>query len=71
MVDSPGIRRRRPPDFDYSSYMRPSDFAEVATELAVTAGDKHHGDSLVVGADGQWWSAYSSAPVSQSRPVGS
>ncbi|AZQ32387.1 SDR family NAD(P)-dependent oxidoreductase [Streptomyces cyaneochromogenes] len=69
MVDSPGIRSRRPADFDYSSYMRPADFAAVATELAATAGDKHHGDCLVVGDNGQWWSAYDSAPVSQSRPV--
>jgi NAD(P)-dependent dehydrogenase (short-subunit alcohol dehydrogenase family) len=70
MVDSPGIRRRRPPDFDYSSYMKPSDFAGVATELGATAGGGHHGDCLVVGADGSWWSARDSAPVSQSRPVG-
>jgi len=69
MVDSPGIRRRRPPDFDYGSYMVPSDFARLATELAVTAGEKYHGDSLVVDGQGDWWSALDSAPVSQSRPV--
>lgn len=69
MVDSPGIRSRRPADFDYTSYMKPSDFGAVARELAVTAGEKYHGDSLVVGGDGQWWSAYGSAPASQSRPV--
>lgn len=69
MVDSPGIRRRRPADFDYSSYMRPSAFAAVATELAVTAGEKYHGESLVVDGDGRWWSAHDSAPASQSRPV--
>ncbi|GAB1691167.1 SDR family NAD(P)-dependent oxidoreductase [Krasilnikovia sp. M28-CT-15] len=69
MVDSPGIRRRRPPDFDYSSYMKPSDFARLATELAVTAGAGHHGDSLVVDADGDWWSATDRVPVSQSRSV--
>ncbi len=67
MVDSPGIRRRRPPDFDYSSYMKPSCFARLAVELAVTVGEKHHGDSLVVGGDGEWWSAYDERPVSQSR----
>jgi NAD(P)-dependent dehydrogenase (short-subunit alcohol dehydrogenase family) len=69
MVDSPGIRRRRPADFDYSSYMQPSAFAALATELAVTAGEKHHGQSLVVDGDGRWRSAHDAAPVSQSRPV--
>ncbi|APU16232.1 MULTISPECIES: SDR family NAD(P)-dependent oxidoreductase [Actinoalloteichus] len=69
MVDSPGIRRRRPADFDYSGYMQPSDFAGVARQLAVTAGAGYHGDSLVVNGDGDWWSAYDRLPVSQSRPV--
>ncbi|AJE80968.1 cyclitol oxidoreductase [Streptomyces albus] len=69
MVDSPGIRNRRPEDFDFSSYMKPSDFGALARELAVTSGEKYHGDSLVVGGDGQWWSAYGSAPVSQTRSV--
>jgi cyclitol oxidoreductase len=67
MVDTPGIRRRRPVGFDYSSYMTPSDFAAVATELAATAGEGHHGDSLVVDADGDWRSAYDELPASQSR----
>lgn len=67
MVDSPGIRRRRPVGFDYSSYMRPSAFAPVATELAITAGEGHHGDSLVVDGDGSWWSVHDRLPLSQSR----
>jgi len=71
MVDSPGIRRRRPADFDYSDYMQPSDFARVARELAVTAGSYHHGDSLVVNGDGDWHSADDALPVSQSRSVSS
>jgi NAD(P)-dependent dehydrogenase (short-subunit alcohol dehydrogenase family) len=66
MVDSPGIRRRRPEDFDYSSYMRPSDFGRLAVRLAATAGEGHHGDSLVVDGSGDWWSAYDAVPVSQS-----
>lgn len=66
MVDSPGIRRRRPADFDYSDYMKPSDFGRLAVELAATAGDGRHGDSLVVDSGGDWWSAYDAAPVSQS-----
>ncbi|MFI6762847.1 SDR family NAD(P)-dependent oxidoreductase [Micromonospora sp. NPDC050417] len=69
MVDTPGIRRRRPADFDYSSYARPASFAQVATELAVTAGDGHHGDSLVVDANGDWDSVNDRSPVSQSRAL--
>lgn len=67
MVDTPGIRRRRPSDFDYSSYAKPSSFAAVATELAVTVGEGRHGQSLVVDADGDWVSAGDRSPVSQSR----
>ncbi len=67
MVDTPGIRRRRPADFDYSSYATPSCFGRVATELAATAGEGHHGDSLVVDGNGHWWSAYDDLPESQSR----
>lgn len=69
MVDSPGIRRRRPADFDYSSYMVPADFARVAVDLAATAGFGRHGDSLVVGSGGDWWPVTERPPVSQSRPV--
>ncbi|POM23630.1 putative oxidoreductase [Actinomadura rubteroloni] len=67
MVDTPGIRRRRPPGFDYGSYMRPSAFAPLAVRLATTAG--HHGDSLVVDGDGTWWPVRDRAPASQSGPV--
>jgi NAD(P)-dependent dehydrogenase (short-subunit alcohol dehydrogenase family) len=67
MVDSPGIRRRRPAGFDYDSYMKPASFGRVATELAATGGKGHHGDSLVVDGNGDWWSAYNESPVSQSR----
>lgn len=70
MVDTPGIRRRRPEGFDYDAYMRPDHFGDVATELAVTAGEGHHGDSLVVDAAGGWWPAHAQAPRSQSRKVG-
>ncbi|WP_239396431.1 SDR family oxidoreductase [Frankia sp. CiP3] len=71
MVDSPGIRRRRPAGFDYSSYMRPDAFARLAVELAVTRGRDHHGDSLVVDGDGEWWSVDDRLPASQNRPVAS
>lgn len=66
MVDSPGIRRRRPEGFDYSSYMKPSDFTELARTLAVTKGEEHHGDSLVVDSEGGWRSVRDELPVSQS-----
>ncbi|WP_439427755.1 SDR family NAD(P)-dependent oxidoreductase [Micromonospora sp. LA-10] len=67
MVDTPGIRRRRPAGFDYSSYATPESMARLAVELAVSAGAGHHGDSLVVDADGNWTSAHDRTPVSQSR----
>jgi NAD(P)-dependent dehydrogenase (short-subunit alcohol dehydrogenase family) len=66
MVDTPGIRRRRAPGFDYSSYAQPSSFGRVATRLAVTAGDGYHGDSLVVDGNGDWESARDRWPASQS-----
>lgn len=71
MVDTPGIRRRRSADFDYSGYMRPESFGAVATTLATQddAAAKHHGDSLVVEADGTWTSTAQQVPVSQSRTV--
>ncbi|MEX2983593.1 SDR family NAD(P)-dependent oxidoreductase [Streptomyces sp. C36] len=69
MVDTPGIRRRRPADFSYDSYMRPDHFGRVATELAATSGAGLHGDSLVVDEAGRWVSAHERIPVSQSRDV--
>ncbi|MFI6291673.1 SDR family NAD(P)-dependent oxidoreductase [Nonomuraea sp. NPDC050790] len=66
MVDTPGIRRRRSPGFDYAAYMRPEAFARVAVELALATGPGHHGDSLVVGGDGSWWPVRVRAPRSQS-----
>ncbi|MEV6930499.1 SDR family NAD(P)-dependent oxidoreductase [Dactylosporangium sp. NPDC051485] len=66
MVDTPGIRRRRAPAFDYSAYARPSSFGPVATRLALTAGNGHHGDSLVVDGNGDWASANDRRPASQS-----
>ena len=67
MVDSPGIRSRRPEDFDYTSYMQPEAFAGLALHLALTAGLDYHGDSVVVDGEGQWWSAQERIPSSQSR----
>jgi NAD(P)-dependent dehydrogenase (short-subunit alcohol dehydrogenase family) len=66
MVDSPGIRRRRPSDFDYSGYMRPDAFGPLAVELAETKGERHNGDNLIVSPDGSWESVRNGIPVSQS-----
>ncbi|GAA3044642.1 SDR family NAD(P)-dependent oxidoreductase [Actinokineospora globicatena] len=67
MVDSPGIRRRRPADFDYSDYMRPESFAPIALTLATTAGADHNGDNLVVHPDGTWTPIHDHTPISQSH----
>ncbi|MFI5843810.1 SDR family NAD(P)-dependent oxidoreductase [Catenuloplanes sp. NPDC051500] len=67
MVDTPGIRRRRPDGFDYSGYAQPSSFARVAVELAAMTGRERHGDSLVVDGDGGWRSVQDGLPASQSR----
>ncbi|MFI9175636.1 SDR family NAD(P)-dependent oxidoreductase [Streptomyces lincolnensis] len=69
MVDTPGIRRRRPAGFDYGTYMRPEHFAELAHELVTRGGTEHHGDSLVVDEYGRWHSVREEVPVSQSRGV--
>lgn len=69
MVDTPGIRRRRPDGFDYAAYMRPASFAPLARELAATAGAGLHGAHLVVDAEGAWYPVGERLPVSQSRPV--
>jgi NAD(P)-dependent dehydrogenase (short-subunit alcohol dehydrogenase family) len=67
MVDTPGIRRRRPADFDYGDYMTPADFAPLARELVTADPAAHHGDSLVVERGGRWRSVREARPVSQSR----
>ncbi|WP_327230990.1 SDR family oxidoreductase [Streptomyces murinus] len=69
MVDTPGIRRRRPVDFDYDDYMSPRHFAALAHALVTEGATGHHGDSLVVDGDGQWHSVREAPPVSQSRRV--
>lgn len=54
MVDTPGIRKRRSPDFDYSSYASAASFAPVTLELAQTLGAGHHGQMIIVCADGSY-----------------
>ncbi|WP_405976586.1 SDR family oxidoreductase [Streptomyces sp. NBC_00988] len=69
MVDSPGIRARRSPDFDYSGYTSPIVFAPLAVELARTRGAPYGGQALVVYDDATWSSGTAEPPVSQSRPL--
>ncbi|MEV0640886.1 SDR family oxidoreductase [Streptomyces sp. NPDC050619] len=71
MVDTAGIRRRRPEGFDYSTYMRPASFAPLARELAATAGAGLHGAQLVVDGAGAWYPVSEQLPVSQSRTIAS
>ncbi|PLR30149.1 NAD(P)-dependent oxidoreductase [Chimaeribacter arupi] len=66
MVDSAGIRRRRPADFDYSTYMRSESFAPIAVELVANKEVSRNGDSLIVNSDGSWQSVRNSQPASQS-----
>lgn len=67
MVDSPGIRARRPADFDYSGYTTPGAFAAVATHLGRTRGAQDDGRALVVREDGSWYDLEQQRPPSQSR----
>ncbi len=69
MVDSPGIRARRPADFDYSGYMTPADFGPLAAHLAATRGRGHASEALVVHEDRTWTSVSDGIPLSQSRPL--
>ena len=69
MVDTPGIRARRSPDFDYGGYMAPAAFAPLAAELARTRGVPHAGQALVVHDDATWSPVEDGMPVSQSRPL--
>ncbi|QMU71666.1 SDR family NAD(P)-dependent oxidoreductase [Streptacidiphilus sp. P02-A3a] len=71
MVDTPGIRRRRPEGFDYRGYMTPGSFAPLARELAATAGAGLHGAHLVVDGAGGWFPVGERMPVSQSRRISS
>lgn len=66
MVDSAGIRRRRASDFDYSGYMRPESFAQIAEALITRQDAFTNGESLVVRADGHWQPVLESQPASQS-----
>jgi len=66
MVDSAGIRRRRPSDFDYSGYMKPESFDRIAVELITNQDAFINGESLIVQADGNCLPVKESQPASQS-----
>ena len=67
MVDTPGIRRRRPRDFDYSHYASPGSFGRFACHLAETLSAGDHGAEYVISTDGHWRHVARGVPASQSR----
>ncbi len=67
MVDTPGIRRRRPADFDYSDYATADTFAKVTLLLVETFGSAYHGEFLVVDAMGNYRRLIGEDIASQSR----
>ncbi|WP_426975997.1 SDR family NAD(P)-dependent oxidoreductase [Pseudarthrobacter sp. O4] len=67
MVDSPGIRSRRPSQFDYTGYMTPDKFGAIGYHLGTTKGRTDAGKVLAVAADGTWTEVTEgSMPTSQS-----
>jgi len=70
MVDTAGIRLRRPSGFDFSNYMKPEHFQSIAVQLVQTRGEGQHGNSLVVDETGQVWHADDIIPSSQSQHRG-
>ncbi|NTJ51491.1 SDR family oxidoreductase [Agrobacterium rhizogenes] len=67
MVDTPGVRRRRRTDFDYSSYMQPDSFRPITREIVTTKALYLAGRTLVVNHDGSWRDVATQAVPSQSR----
>jgi|GEM_PF-2313503 NAD(P)-dependent dehydrogenase (short-subunit alcohol dehydrogenase family) len=67
MVDTAGIRSRRPRDFDFSEYMTPQHFQETTLQIMRTRGEGLHGESMVVDDSGQLWRADDIIPASQSN----
>ena len=68
MVDTPGIRNRRPVHFDYSSYMQPDSFRPIIHEIVVTSALDLAGRTLVINHDGSWKDIGNQLVPSQSRP---
>ncbi len=70
MVDAPGIRARRPDDFDYADYMTGDDFGPLARDLVERRAADLAGEVLVVDHGGAFRPLGDSLPTSQSRPAG-
>lgn len=54
MVDSPGIRARRGPDHEYSSYMTANDFKPFVRDLILDRDIQLHGETVMVSKSGIW-----------------
>lgn len=67
MVDTPGIRRRRPPDFDYSSYAPADSFVPATLSAVDEMGASHHEEVLIVEPDGGFRPMVAGRIASQSR----
>lgn len=67
MVDTAGIRKRRPADFDYSGYMDAAAFEPIAHTLYATKGAEHHGAVLVIDGEGHTQRIDEGTLPSQSR----
>ena len=67
MVDTPGIRKRRDANFDFSSYAPASSFAAPMLALAKIFGASYHGSTLAVSADGSYRVVQNGQIASQSR----
>lgn len=66
MVDTKGIRKRRPDNFDYSEYMKPEIFQDFTLQLVVTRGAGWHGESVVLDETGKPLPISDNIPFSQS-----
>jgi NAD(P)-dependent dehydrogenase (short-subunit alcohol dehydrogenase family) len=66
MVDTNGIRKRRPNDFDYTGYMTPQHFKKAALTLLQTRGEGMHGKSWIVDEQGFLSCIDHNIPISQS-----
>jgi cyclitol oxidoreductase len=67
MVDTPGIRRRRSPNFDFSTYAPANSFERSALAFVETLGAGHHNEMFVVQADGQYYAMGNRQIASQSK----
>lgn len=67
MVDTPGIRRRRPPGTDLSGHASADSFAPAACRLVASAGAGLNGCTFMVAADGALSGVQGERPPSQTH----